>query len=677
MEIEEFAFQLHQEILAEANIKDEEKFTEDVFVERMIDYLHEAQELENGIACSFKGYGLKVNGYDINTQNNAIDILVADYYGLSESDPIQKIGKTEIETAFKRGTTFLLKSLKGHYEKLEESAEVYDLAKSIHDSKQDLRRARVILLTDRISGSLPATTENMDGLEITYQIWDIERLFRFVSSGMKKEPIKVNFSEEFGVILPCIYNKDCSGLYHAYLTIIPGEILSKLYDKWGTRILERNVRAFLQARGKINRGIRDTIISEPNMFLAFNNGITVTASSVEIEKIPSGGYGIKSIYDFQIVNGGQTVASLWHTNTQKRAPLSDVSLQMKITVINNSEKIEIIAPLISKYSNTQNKVNTADFHANDPFHISLEKISRTIWTPDPTGGGQQTVWFYERARGSYEETKNRERTPAKMKRWDTIYPRKQKFDKLMLAKVEKTWMLQPYMVSRGAEKNFVDFSIDLKEENMSEADEDYFHDLVAKLIIWKNAEHIVSRQNMPGYRANIVTYTISWLLHLTGFKLDLINIWKKQDISDSLKESLDLLANEVRNHITSTSYNVTEWCKREDCWEKLKEKKVSLPDSLMTELIDTSKPTYKIEGREPNDEEKQAVEKVSSISSETWFKIARWGKLTKTLESWEKGISFSTGRIISRGKKPSYKQAIQAKKIYEKALRMGFNSTDN
>jgi len=669
VDIEEFAFQFHQEIRAEANIEDEEKFPEEVFVERMIEYLHEGQELENGTACPFKGYGIKVNGYDINTQNNAIDILIADYYG-SDIAPIQKISKTEINTAFKRATTFLLKSLKGHHEKLEESTEAYDLAKIIFDSKKGLKGARVILLTDRRSGSLPAKTQNIDGLEITYQIWDIERLYRFVTSGMKKEPVEVNFVEEFGINLPCVVTNDNSGLYHTYLIILPGEILAKLYDKWGTRILERNVRAFLQARGKVNRGIRDTIITEPNMFLAYNNGITVTASSVETEKLPDGGHGIKSIYDFQIVNGGQTIASLWHTNTQKKAPLSDVFLQMKLTVIDDQQKIEEIAPLISKYANTQNKVNMADFHANDPFHINLEKISRTIWAPDPTGGGQQTIWFYERARGSYDETRNRERTPAKIKSWSAIHPRKQKFDKLMLAKVEKTWMLQPYMVSRGAQKNFVDFTIDLKEANIK-VDEDYFKNLIAKLIIWKNTERIVSAQNMPGYRANVVTYTISGLLSLVGFRIDLANIWKKQDISDALRETLDFLAYKVRDHITDTQYNVTEWCKKENCWKKLRDHDVKLPDSLESELIDTSKP-IRIDGREPSEEEKQLIEWTSSIGVDIWLKISRWGKLANTLESWEKGISYSIGKIISRGGKPSIKQAIQARKIYDKAFKMGF-----
>ena len=390
------------------------------------------------------------------------------------------------------------------------------------------------MLTNGITGNLPARTENEDSIGINYQIWDLERLYRFINSGMKREPVVVDFEEEFGCPLECLCADDGNGIYTTYLSIIPGETLSALYEKWGTRILERNVRAFLQVRGKVNKGIRDTIISEANMFLAYNNGITVTADNVEINKLSDGKLGIKKIKDFQVVNGGQTVASLWHAKLKDKASLATVFLQMKLTVVNSPEKIEEITPLISKYSNTQNKVNTADFYANDPFHLDLEKISRTTWAPDPTGGGQQSIWFYERSRGAYDETRNRERTPAKIKVWDLLYPRKQKFDKLMLAKVEKTWGLEPYKVSEGAQKNFVDFSIDVKAQNRNSVTNEYFMDLVAKLIVWNETERIVSSQNIPGYRANIVTYTIAWLLVLTGHRINLGEIWKKQAISDAL-----------------------------------------------------------------------------------------------------------------------------------------------
>jgi len=270
---------------------------------------------------------------------------------------------------------------------------------------------------------------------------------------------------------------------------------------------------------------------------------------------------------------------------------------MKMTVIDSTEQIEKVAPKISKYSNTQNRVSTADFSANDPFHISLEKLSNSIWAPDPTGGGQQTMWFYERARGSYDETRNRERTPARIRTWDAIHPRKQKFDKVMLAKIEETWALRPFIVSRGGQKNFLEFAIEMGERGTREVDEEYYRDLISKLIIWKSAEKIISDQNEPGYRANIVTYTLSWLLYLTGQRINLQNVWKTQAIGEGLKETIDFLSFKARHHILSTDDNVTEFCKRENCWNELLKETIQLPSSVNTELIDTSKPTGIIGGQ--------------------------------------------------------------------------------
>lgn len=671
--LEDFAVDFHQQINAQANIENEERFPETVFVERMIEYLHRAEELENGILCSHKSKGMKVDGYDLNTEENCITILVSQF-GSLPPPPVPKLAKADIETAFKRASTFLSRSKDGYHDKLEDSAEGYDLAKLIHQLNGQIERAKIILLTNAITRKRAAESARIGNIEVGYQIWDIERLFRFVSSGMKKEPITVDFAEEFGAPLECISRQSGDGVYTTYLSVIAGEVLAALYDTWGTRLLERNVRSFLQARGKVNRGIRDTIVGEPAMFLAYNNGITVTGDYVELEPLTGGGLGIKKVRDFQIVNGGQTTASLWHTKRKNKASLQDVWLQMKLTVLADPQQIEVIAPKISKYSNTQNKVSTADFSANDPFHISLEKVSRTTWAPDPTGGGRQTMWFYERARGSYDETRNRERTAEKIRTWDSLNPRKQCFDKLMLAKVEETWELRPYMVSRGSQKNFLDFTIELRERGVGEVGKEYFQDVVSRLILWKAAERVVSAQNIPGYRANIVTYSISWLVFLTGNRVDLARIWKNQSVGENINEFLGFLADRVRKHITSTDYNVTEWCKQEKCWESLIKQQIELPSRLSDsgELLDTSKPTAPTIGQAPNPEEQGLIEWTKGVKAEVWLHISHWGRVTKSLETWENGIAYSIGNRMKGGKDPTARQAVQGKKIYGKAEKLGF-----
>ena len=434
------------------------------------------------------------------------------------------------------------------------------------------------------------------------------------------------------------------------------------------------MRAYLQAKHKsINAGIRQTLKNYGHRFLAYNNGITATADSLIFKENIDGQKHITKIHDFQIVNGGQTTASLWHSKMKDGALLDNVYVQMKLTVIEGQNMLEEMVPLISKYSNSQNKINTADFAANDPFHISVEKLSRAIWAPDPSGGNNHNIWFYERSRGSYYETRNRERTPSKIKAWDKIHPRNQRFDKVMLAKLEKTWLLQPDKVSEGAQKNFNSFQVDIKEQNLVEVDKYYFMRLIAKLIIWKSAERIISRQNIPGYRANIVTYTLAYLIKYTSNRLNLEKIWDDQKISDTLAETIDFIAYKVRDHIIKTKYNVTEYCKKEQCWSKIENDlsiKDGFPQILFSELLETSFIGTKT--IVPNKKDQDLIESMAEINYDIWMKISRWGKVTNSLEGWENSICFSIGNLLKKEKKLSQKQAYQGKRIYEKAIKKGF-----
>jgi hypothetical protein len=676
-ELQGFAVGLCNQVVAEAHLDGEERFLEEVFVSRVLDILHEAQELENAVPCSYRGHGMKVDAYDLKMDENAIDLLVADYRdGGGGATSLASVTNSDTAAAFKRATTFLLKGRSGHHPKLEESSEGYDLARLLHE-KTDIVRARVLLLTNGVAEKQPAATDHVDGLEIQYQTWDIERLYRLVSSGLRKEPVDVDFAAVCGAPLPCLRVETSEKRYSTFVAAVPGEVLFSLYDKWGTRILERNVRAYLQARGKVNRGIRETLIKESSMFLAYNNGITATAAEVSTTVLPDGRLGLSRARDFQVVNGGQTVASIWHAKREDHVDLAPVAVLMKLSDIPDPVQVEQLAPLISKYSNTQNKVNTADFHANDPYQTSLEQLSRTTWAPDPTGGGVQTIWFYERSRGSYDETRNRERTAAKIRAWDAVHPRRQRFDKIQLAKVEKTWMLQPHIVSRGGEKNFADYTIDIKESGRTEANVDEFKGVVAKLMVWKRAERLVTELGEPGYRANIVTYATAWLLHLVQNRLDLMRIWDRQEVGEGVVESLRRLTPVVRKQLTGTTMNVTEWCKKVACWQGLCEQAMELPSGIQAELLDTSRPTPKPGGREPTDDERKLVEWVASVPPEVWFNLSRWGKVTKLTAGFENSICYSIGRLVNGGKMVSYKQAVQGKRIMEKAKSLGFKPDES
>jgi len=360
--------------------------------------------------------------------------------------------------------------------------------------------------------------------------------------------------------------------YSAYVAIIPGEILCKIYAEYGSRLLERNVRSFLQAKGNVNKGIRQTILKEPHRFLAYNNGISATAEAVQLVDLPNGGQGIVGIRDFQIVNGGQTTASLYQAVRKDKADISGIYVQTKLTVVDRDRMDEIV-PLISRYANNQNKVNEADFSANDPFHIRIEELSRTIWAPAVDGIQRQTRWFYERARGQYADAKNRESTPAKQKAFTLTHLNAQKFTKTDLAKFEHTWDQLPHIVSLGAQKNFAKFTVSLTEKSHPEPDETYFTHLIAKAILFKSTEKIVGNEEFGGYRANIVTYTLAYLSYKTRQDIDLDKIWKQQSLTPSLQQAIQVISREVHQVITNPpdGRNVTEWCKKESCWRAIQE----------------------------------------------------------------------------------------------------------
>jgi hypothetical protein len=478
---------------------------------------------------------------------------------------------------------FLQQATKGYHHSIEEASTVFGAAQFIHGIKDKLSRVRLFIFTDGLTTVQHKQNLVKDDLTFSFNIWDIRRTYQCVSSGQQREPIEVDFQIQYGLAIPCLTMPESRADYTACLAIIPGEVLYKLYAEYGSRLLERNVRSFLQARGKVNKGIRQTILKEPHRFLAYNNGISATAEAVKFVDLPDGGRGIGWIRDLQIVNGGQTTASIYQAARKDKADLSDIYVQTKLTVV-NQEQVDEIVPLISRYANNQNKVTEADFLANDPFHIAIESLSRIIWAPAVDGTQRQTRWFYERARGQYLDAKGREATPKKQKDFTVIHPTSQKFTKTDLAKFEHTWNQLPHMVSRGAQKNFCEFTVRLAERGKSEVNETYFKQLVAKAIIFQSAEKIVQSEQFGGYRANIVTYTLAYIYYRTSQHINLDAIWKQQSIPVIFQESIQAVARKVHQTITHPpdGRNVTEWCKQESCWKTIRELDIELPPELQS-----------------------------------------------------------------------------------------------
>lgn len=672
----QFASDLHQHVLTEADSAENGGLLEDAFTQYVSGMLIDAGEIEELTVCPFHARGQRATGYNVCSDEETADLFISLY---QRTDPPTRIGKTDIDNAVRHLRTFLQNSFRGTNKSIEESSPAFDMAIAFHELKEQLTHVRLFVLTDSICTLNGIESEEVDGIQTSVHIWDIVRLHRLTSSGRGHEDIAIDIVGEFGSPIPCLPIPCHDADYKPYLGIVPGEMLARIYDRYGPRLLERNVRAFLEAKGKVNRGIRKTILEEPERFLAYNNGIAATADEVDIVSLADGGSAIVRINNLQIVNGGQTIASLHRALRKDKADLSKVYVQMKLSVV-SATLIDEVVPRISLFANTQNKVSLTDFSSNDPFHVKLEELSRTVWAPAKDGGQRQSHWFYERARGQYSDEKGRRSTHAQRRAFEAENPSKQKFTKIDLAKFENTWDQYPHSVSLGAEKNFRRFMVRLQERGGLTPDVCYFERLVAKAILFRETERIVRSLDLGGYRANVVTYTMAWLSHHTAQRIDLDEIWRHQGLSELCITALTAAAPVISREIVSGAGqgNVTEYCKKESCWKSIQDLNIKFPEGFSDEFVKIGSTSSAVPVPRPGalvtDEEAVAIAHVSQLSSASWFALSKWAKETGNLRGFQRSMAYNIGKALGRGTAPSGKLAVQGVKILEEAKRLGFSS---
>lgn len=625
---------------------------EQVFTSLACDYLRNSGEIENFIPSydeknpSSKGHH-KINGYSISENFETIDAFITVY---NNFETPTKISKEEIDSAHRKITSFLNKAIyRDYYKEVEESSEIFDFAITVATSleiKENLTRINLFIITDGIYGGKEPSVTKMNGVNANTRVIDLEILFKLhVNSRL---PIEIDFFDDQFKI-PCIKAPHNSENYESYLAIFPGQALASIYERFGSRLLEQNVRSFLEFKGKINKGIRNTILKEPNMFLAFNNGISATAKSVELSHYPGEDIiMIKKVDDFQIVNGGQTTASIYHTWKKDKANISQISVQVKLNVVKDEKEFSKIVSRIAEYANTQNRISISDLSSNSPFHIEIEKLSRNIWTPHLTEIGSQTRWFYERARGQYRNERNREGfTTAKAKAFDRKNPRKQIFTKEDLAKYSNTYqeilkgtkaIVGPHYVVRGGQKNYAQF-IAFNQPKPKDITQSYYEDLIAKAILFKACEKIYGiKPNAIGdLRYITVPYTIAILGYHTDYKLDLYAIWKSQSLQAEMESYLKVLMIEVEEKIKASAPGALygEWAKKEECWEGLKKAEFRFQfDALSPYLASENNPitrrhTNQFDIDEGEKERQESL--LREIPPLLWHSIVEWGKKAGTL----------------------------------------------
>ena len=669
MNIEEYAERILQDTLATAEA--EEALSLEAFTQGVAQRLAETGEFTGAELCFHRALDVEVSGYALD--DGAFNLFVTEYRGAGCPEGLTD---TQVRQSFQRLSTFVERSLDGYADMLEESSPAFELADLIRTNWSNSETARLYLFSDARAREPVITDSEIHGVKVNHHVWDLERLFHFDMPGLEREAINVEVVQRFGAPLPCLKGPSATD-HDVYLLVMPGEFLAHLYNEFGPRLLERNVRSFLQSRVKTNSGIRDTLLKQPDRFLAYNNGISATARSVSLVCSGNGAPAVARIDDLQIVNGGQTTASLAAALRHDKADLSDVAVQMKLTVV-GPETMDELVPYISQYSNTQNKVTGADFSSNDPFHIAVQGLSRSTWAPAPEGTQRKTHWFYERTRGQFADELARARTPAQQREFKAKNPPSQKITKTDLAKFENSWEQFPHVVSLGAEKNYEAFRLRIAD-NGRDPDVAYFECLVAKAILFRTAQKLISAQKFGGYRANIVTYTIAKLSHATSHRLDLATIWERQRLSDATVEAAEEIARLVFAVITDPPErvrNIGEWCKRLDCWKRVEELDWHPSRVLQAELIGTggcrAKQTMEYGSGALATEESEIIADASAVEADTWFRLSSWAKETSNLQPWQRGLAYSLGKLARSGRRPSVKQARQGITLHEEAKRLGF-----
>lgn len=650
--------------------------------------LEEAEEVVDYVPCPFRGTGtrrrsLGIDGYAFDDVDGSLRLVITEFGG---ADRPETITQTSAKASFAKTVAFIEEALAGNDDHLPADEDpVTDFSGMLFAHSKSITRFRIYLATDGLmSERIRAWPEQtIGGIPTEFHIWDIGRFFTAFSSQTGRDVLTVDFTAFVEGGLPCLAASLNLSEYSGYLCVLPGSALAQIYEKYGSRLLEGNVCAFLGRERAANKGMRNTILAAPEMFFAYNNGIAVTAKSIHLQNTDTG-LRIQSAEDLQIVNGGQTTASLASARRKDGADLSQVFVQMKLSVVDEDQSGDLISN-ISRYANSQTKVADSDLFSNHEFHRKMEELSRRLRAPAQSGSQRTTTWFYERAKGQYR-IETSKMSPAEKARFESDNPRKQLITKTDLAKIENSWRQLPHYVCKGAEKSFGLFSEYIVAEWVRrplQFNDDYFRTVVAHAIVFRELEAVIPKEPWydGAYRSQIVAYTIAKLAQMVetaanGKQLNTQGIWKTQVVSHALKTQLQQIAEGVYSAITSPDKgfeNISEWAKRELAWQRIAEKDIPLSPDLVAEFVSSDESTERKALATQNakfDVGFAAVAEALAYKCSNWKAIRAWGLSRHELTPKEDQLLLLAATL---GKVPSDRQAVAMLAIRRRLEEEGFS----
>jgi len=612
-----------------------------------------------------KNTNIKISGFSFSEEDLRLDLFVTHY------DPSEKIEKIETSKVLKLidlSKNFYLQSTKKLHEKINSKEDAFDISKSIFKHSKDISTVRIFVLTNCECETTPRTTRE-SGIEFQNYLLDIRRIYSSSLGGPESTNIRIDFSK-FKQKVRCMLAHKTADKISSYMAFIPGEVLYNIYRLFGQRLLNLNVRSFLQLGTKINKGIRNTLLNEPERFFSYNNGIVVVVDSIEIDQDKDGSY-VSSATGFQIVNGGQTAATLFRTKKQDNANIANVVVPAKITLV-KKENLNEVVPKISEFANTQNVVKKADFSSSHPFHVDIKNLSNKIRTSE----GQQ--WFYERMRGEYQMQKMKQKDLGKDKKskYLEVSPPNMKFTKEDLTKFINCWhYLHPHVACTGAQKSFVTFMNSLNDKRFHEKiDDDFFRKYCAISILFNKTSKIIkNNESISGYRSQVLNYTISLISYHTSRKINFDLIWADQNLSHQFQDLIGKWSYKIYETIQKTAKgkNISEWCKKEECWEDLMDRTFSFTDTPpeFTNLKKVAGKPVRVTKEIFSPEDMDNIKKCKSLSTKDWEKMIAWAQESDEFHYIQLQIATSLWMqsLTNWKRQPSPKQAKSALKMIDKA----------
>lgn len=678
--------------------------TEDEFLNRTLEILTDFNEIEDPVRIGMgdkprKNKSLmRIDGYSFDEVDRSLILLISDFQDSYNTD---NLTETRVDELYWRLYNFLDETCNGDInEYFDASDDILKVARLIRrrinavgDDPEMLLKIKFFIITNKelstklLDKNLLETTirkkkgrskttkttkkikkADFNGKPLEINLWHPERFFEMENSN-NNDPIVIDIENDFPELgikgIPCIKGNIGEDLgYEAYIAIIPGKLLASIYIEYGSKVLEGNVRAFLGTNGSksVNSGIKKTINTDPTKFFTYNNGIATTAADVEIEET-NGETLITHIVDLQIINGGQTTASLAEAVLKRtNIDLDGIFVPMKLTVIEdreteNEEGVRFYDRMvqdIAKFANSQNKVTAADLFSNDPFHIWMEKMSKKHLAP-PALYAIPTGWYYERSRKKYLQEQIKLRGED-AKRFTLKFPKKQIINKEQLAMYLTAIDLKPHIVSKGKNWTMKEFGTKIGQDyrsNKALFNEFYFKRCICAAIIFRSVDlYLESNKDSAkkptgfwyksgGYKGNIVPYTIAKILSSIpkGYTLNWDYIWQKQSLSPAFMREVEKVA-KITNDFICDSHGVivTEYCKRASTWDEYRdtvkyELSADFINELMPEnLIKEQEASAKAEQKEIND--LQVVMEVVSKGADYWNKLMTAG-LQKSLLSYQ------------------------------------------